>query len=107
MKAISLLLLVLACASHHPHEKGLEPLTYQMKACYEKSVAFKDRKDGIMKIAYTISQEGLTSNPKILQNPFSEVTFDECVLNVIRHSSYPRQMMSMDVIQPFSFTRAK
>ncbi len=107
MKVISLILLSLACSSHHLHERGLEPLSPQMRACYEKSQAMKDGKEGIVKISFTISQEGQTLNPKIVENAISETTFDECILNVIRHTQHPRQMASSDVIQPFHFLREK
>lgn len=97
MKAISLLVLLFACASHQEKQidqirEGLLSKYNQYHQCYFESDTFMNKKDVQLKYMFTILEDGSTIDHKILEQTQKDPNFSTCFLMVMKELKFKRPL---------------
>ncbi len=112
MKAISLFILVAACASHHPKEDPHDfirtPLLAKvsgMRDCYMNSSHYLKNEGAEIrtKIEFEIQKDGSTTDHKILESSLNDEKFKQCLVSNLKSLKYPPQTEVLVIEQPFNF----
>jgi TonB family protein len=113
MKAISLLLILLGCASHQEKNKPFDSVMSPVEAkarhyrqCYEESDSLSQKKEGKIKINFLISALGKVENVTFLESDFKDANFHACLQDIIKSLKYLpfEDGKSVNVVFPFNFT---
>lgn len=110
MKVISLLIILMACASHHEKPKdvireGLLSKMNQVHQCYHESDTFMNKHDILLVYTFTILPDGNVSNQKILEQSQKDPNFTTCFLTEMKALKFsaPYNGGEISVKQPFHF----
>ncbi|MES2529262.1 MAG: hypothetical protein V4598_19400 [Bdellovibrionota bacterium] len=106
MKAISLLILVMACSSHQPDAIKQQMLDKypEYHPCYAQSETFKKNEKRSFMMSFTINADGSTSGHKLYDQVGFDRKMDECFLGVMRNLHYKQtDGKTINVTQPFNF----
>lgn len=111
MKAISLLILIVACSSREPKDpyafigQGLQSKAPELRECYMSSPNYL-RNEGAeirSKIEFELQLDGTTTNHKVLDSSLKDKKFDDCLVTKLKSLKYPPQKESVIVEQAFNF----
>lgn len=107
MKAISLLFLLLACASRQPDyiKQTILDNEPEYRRCYLESETFRKKETRGFKLAFTIKSDGTTEGHKLIDQVGFDRKMDECFLNVVKKIQFKpsKDGSSINVTQPFNF----
>lgn len=115
MKAISLLLLIAACATH-PKEDPTKAIALPLigkhpgiRTCYTNSAQYirNEGADALVKVEFEVSKDGTTSAHKILSSTVPEKKFQDCIVSSLSTLKYPPQSEPFIVEQTFTLTPDK
>lgn len=109
MKAISLLLLLGACASHEPDPIREVILTRmpQYEQCLKTSKTFLTGKEETwaLRTRFLINPDGSVTEPVILSSSVEDFPFQHCVRNELLLLKFPPRTATVEVFQPLNFHR--
>ncbi len=111
MKAISLLLLISACASRvkeEPYDFIRGPLLAkapEMRECYLQSSNYLNNPGAEIKtnIEFELQLDGSTTDHKVIQSSLKDEKFSKCLVSKLKTLKYPPQKESVIVEQAFNF----
>lgn len=112
MKAISLLVLLMACSTYQssgdPIQDALAKRQRQLTQCYLESDSYKGKEvteTGTMTVGFTIDPEGNVRAERILGTDFKDPNLHVCVLGVVDKTPFdkPKNGESIHVTQPIRF----
>lgn len=106
MKAISLLLLSVACASEHDHIGHGARLERMLQQCYQESDSYSQRKSGHMKAHVILDENGNATSVKILSTTFTDdPNLKACVTGIYQNAKYPapKDGHPTELVQPVNF----
>lgn len=113
MKAISFLIVLVACASQRPKEQ--DPYHFlqapmiakvpQMRDCYMNSPNYIKNPDTEIqtKIEFDLELDGSTTKHKVVESSLKDRKFEECLVSKLKDLKYPPQKESVTIIQRFNF----
>ena len=116
MKAISFLLLLVACTSkktkYHPIETPIELKHDEFRSCFLESESYKGRhaeEKGEVKVSFTIDSIGKVIKSKIEESAFKDASFHACLLDQLRMIQFaPTQDgKELEVSMPINFYQIK
>ncbi len=88
MKVISLLFLVIACASHqvvsHDITEGQMGLVEDVRVCYVESDTFMENKELLVDAQYLIMPDGSTKEHEIVYQSLKDPNFSACFLSKMK-----------------------
>jgi hypothetical protein len=107
MKAISLLLLLIACTSRQPDQikQAMLDLYPEYHPCYVQSETFKKKEKRSFMLSFTINPDGSTTAHKLYDTVGFDRKMDECFLAVMKTLRYKPNTdgQTIAVTQPFNF----
>ena len=115
MKAISLLLILAACASQpkeDPEKAIAVPLIGKhpgIRECYTNSSSYlrNEGAEAMLKVEFEVNKDGSTMNHKMLSSTVNEPRFHACIINSLKTLRYPPQNEPFIVEQSFTLTPDK
>ena len=116
MRAISFLLLLVACTSkktkYHPIETPIELKHDEFRSCFLESESYKGRhaeEKGEVKVSFTIDSIGKVIKSKIAESAFKDASFHACLLDQLRMIQFtPNQDgKELEVSMPINFYQIK
>lgn len=110
MKAISLLLLLAACATHEDHMSSEARLQRHLQQCYLESDSLTNLKSGRIKFGLEMKSEGTVKTVKILESAFKDDrNLEACVTGIMKQAFMkpPIKDQDFEVIQSINFVPKK
>lgn len=110
MKAISLLFLLIACATppkETPEEAMAKPMVGKhpgIRNCYTKTTHYvNDPDSGVtVKVEFDVAKNGDTSNHKVLSSTLADEKFKKCVVESLSTLKYPPNGEDFIIEQTFT-----
>ncbi len=107
MKAISILFILIGCASYQLEDtlrKPLLALSEPMRQCYLKSNTYKKKERISFKLQFVVNTDGSTQDRQLVEKTANDKEMEECILNVAKDLKYEsREDMTLTVKQLFNF----
>lgn len=111
MKAISLLIILVACASKEPKDpfafigEGLQKKASELRECYMNSPNYLQNPGAEIrsKIEFELQLDGSTTDHKVLSSSLNDKKFDNCLVSKLKTLRYAPQKESVIIEQAFNF----
>lgn len=115
MKAISLLIFLIACSSKAPQDPitAIEvPLIGKhpgIRECYMNTSEYikNPGSEAQVKVEFDVRNDGSTADHKIISSSVQESRFQKCIISSLRTLKYPPQNETFIVEQSFTLTPGK
>lgn len=115
MKAISLLFLVIACASNPQVDQAKEialPLIGKhpgIRECYTSTTHYiqNPEAEALLKVEFEVQKDGTTTEHKMLASSVPDQKFKTCVIESLKSLMYPPQKEVFIVEQSFTLRPGK
>jgi hypothetical protein len=115
MKAISLLIILVACATQ-PAEDPAKAIALPLlgkhpgiRECYTNTTYYVKNSEAevLLKVEFEIAKNGSTSGHKMLASTLPDAKFQKCILDSLETLMYPPQKEEFIVEQSFSLSPRK
>ncbi|MGE3608467.1 MAG: AgmX/PglI C-terminal domain-containing protein [Bacteriovoracaceae bacterium] len=107
MKAISTLLLLVACSTYEDPqsiEQSFHQKQWQFDQCYYESDLYLKKSPGSADIHFIINSDGKVMNPKIINSDFKDPNLNACLLMVVKQMNFHHHFHNQEYTQSFNFT---